>query len=257
MCSDKILFTADKDLAASFLEMEEIKHTGLLHLPLEQYVYDTLPEESKGMRQILNHYLFIIHGNLRNARFFSEWMDREQMLSEVQKKVNIATDMPTAHFLEKQEIPAVTPRPGAKPIDVVEFLLRISQKGRVLYPTTDQKTEEIPGLLQELEMPVTEFQVCREQTIEGSKLVEYREIVQNSELKAVLFHNRSSVIRIQTAFPELNFSEITTISGGTAISEKLNEAGIETALEANGSWESAAKLIKKICSGENDTGFSA
>src|SRR5690625_7195690 len=49
--------------------------------------------------------------------------------------------------------------------DILEFLLRISTQGNVLYPTTDQHTEEIPGLLKELKMGVTGFTVCAERSL--------------------------------------------------------------------------------------------
>src|SRR5690625_5566786 len=58
--------------------------------------------------------------------------------------------------------------------DILEFLLRISTQGNVLYPTTDQHTEEIPGLLKELKMGVTEFTVCAERSEEHTSELQSR-----------------------------------------------------------------------------------
>ncbi len=244
MSFNNILFTANEDLAAPFLNMADKEGLPLMHIPLEHYRFETIHDESKQVKKGMDEFMFVIHGNLRNARFFVRWMEEEGELERVQQKVNLVTDQPTADFLESKDLPAVMPAENARGIDVVEFLLRISQQGNILYPTTDQKTEEIPGLLQELEIPVAEFQVCREEAIGEELLKKYRKKIEPEPPEALIIHNRSSVIRIQTAFPDLNLNSLPLISSGKSVSRKLEETGVEADFQAGGTWISLCKMLK-------------
>lgn len=238
------LFTANEDVAASFLH-EINKSTGLqlLHLPLENYSYAVDLEESEPISRKLDSFSFIIHGNLRNTRFFIQWANKHNAVHLVQNTVNLVTNQAAVDFLAEYSIPGVMPRKDAKPIDIIEFLLRISREGSVLYPSTDKKDEEVPGLLKELELPVVEFQVCKEESLKPETLSTYRKKVHHSELEAIIFHSRTSVNRILTAFPELDFSSIDCVSSGQAVSQKLLKSNITPALEANGSWRSLLKIL--------------
>jgi len=242
--SQNILFTANPDNAAILPSLTEMDK--LLHLPLQHFTTHQNPEESRIIKSTLADFTFIIHGNLRNARYFVEWMHQNDLLKNVQNRINLAVDKPTTEFLEREKIPAVLFRENGKPIDVLEFMLRISKQGSTLYPTTDSKTEEMPGLLKELEMPVSEFTVCREITISEDRLNEYRDSVSRANLKAILFHNRSSITRIRTAFPELNFNHYKLISGSPGVTEKLREEELLPAIQANGSWYSIADVLEEI-----------
>ncbi|MEX0647630.1 MAG: hypothetical protein WEA56_15280 [Balneolaceae bacterium] len=243
MSSESILFTANEDLAAPLFQFDAVKKTGLLHLPLETYEYYPEPEEGAVIQDKLDDFAFVVHANLRNARYFLQWVEERHLLKQVQQRVNLAADEPTAVFLEDKEIPAILPRKDAKPIDVLEFLLRISRDGSTLYPTTDQKTGEIPGLLQELEMPVNEFTICRETSVPPVKLEKYRKRVISADVKSVLFHNRTSILRIRKAFPELDLSSIQRIAGSKGVAEKLKEEGLEADVQAHGSWASIAGVL--------------
>lgn len=246
MSTEAILCTVNRDLAAPLLQHETVKNLSLLHLPLETYQYQPVAEESELVKAGLEDYAFIIHGNLRNTRSFARWMDEEGLTEQARQRVNLAADQPTADFLEGIGIPAILPRKDAKPIDLLEFLLRISREGNSLYPTTEQKTEEIPGLLQELEMPVTEFTVCKEISIPAETLDEYRERVESAGIKAVLFHNRSSIIRVRKAFPELDLSSVKRIAGSRGVAEKLKEEGLEADVQAQGSWTSISAVLEAL-----------
>lgn len=246
MSFHKILFTANEELAAPFLKMVKGNGIPLLHIPLEHFRFETSPDESRQVKEGLDEFMFVIHGNLRNARYFIRWMEDENELMRVQQKVNIVTDLPTANFLENKGIPAVMPAENARGIDIVEFLLRISQQGNVLYPTTDQKTEEIPGLLKELEMAVAEFQVCREVSIDEGQLKQYRKEINKELPEAVIFHNRSSIIRIQTAFPDLNLKNFSLISSGITVTHKLKEIDLEADFQSEGNWFSLGNLLNDL-----------
>ena len=243
MSFNKILFTANEELSAPFLKMVKENGLPLLHIPLEHFRFETSPDESRQVKEELDEFMFVIHGNFRNARYFIRWMEDENELKRVQQKVNIAADIPTANYLESKGIPAVMPVENARGIDIVEFLLRISQQGNVLYPTTDQKTEEVPGLLQELEMAVAEFQVCRGVSIGEEQLKKYRKEIDKELPDSVILHNRSSVIRVQTAFPDLNLKSFSLISSGITVSQKLKEIGLEADFQAGGNWFSLGNLL--------------
>lgn len=240
------LFTANEDVATSFLKaIEESKSWQLLHLPLENYSYSVNKEEEELVLEKLDSFSFVIHGNLRNARYFIQWVQESETLEQVQNIVHLVTNQTMVDFLAEFDIPAVMPRKEARPIDIIEFMLRISREGTVLYPTTDQRDEEAPGLLQELEMPVVEFQVCREETLAAESLENFREQVSDTTFDSVIFHSRSSVTRIQTAFPELDFSLVECISSGQAVTQKLQESGIVPDVEARGSWRSLLSTLNE------------
>lgn len=242
----KALFTANEDIATSFLkEIKKTENWQLLHIPLENYSYSVNREEEEILLEKLDSFSFIIHGNLRNARYFIQWVEERKVLERVQDTVHLVSNQTSIDFLDEYKIPAVMPREDARPIDFIEFMLRISREGTALYPTTDQKDEEVPGLLQELEMPVAEFQVCKEETLNAELLENYREQVALAEIDSVIFHSRSSVTRIQTAFPELDLSKLKCISSGQAVTMKLQESKIEPSVEARGSWRSLLKTLNE------------
>lgn len=238
------LFTANEDVAASFLNaIQKSKGWELLHLSLENYSYAVNLEEEEIVSEKMSSFSYIIHGNLRNARFFLQWVMEVNTLQEVRNIVHLVTNQATIDFLAEYDIPAVMPREDARPIDLIEFMLRITREGTVLYPTTDQKDEEVPGLLKELEMPVVEFQVCKENSLSADTLQEYREKVTAAEPDTIIFHSRSSVTRIQTAFPDLDLNSLECISSGQAVTQKLLESKISPSLEARGSWRSLLTIL--------------
>lgn len=240
------LFTANKDVSTSFLHaIESSKGWELLHLSLENYSYAVNLEEEEVISEKMDSFSYIIHGNLRNARFFIQWVQELSVLEEVRNIVHLVPNQASVDFLSEFDIPAVMPREDARPIDIIEFMLRITREGTVLYPTTDQKDEEVPGLLKELEMPVVEFQVCKEDSLAAETLQEFREKVYSAKLDAVIFHSRSSVTRILTAFPELDFHSLNCISSGQAVTQKLLESDIPPTLEARGSWRSLLTILTK------------
>lgn len=241
-----ILLTADKDIAAPFLEMEAVQNRNLLHLPLEKFTYNPNREEAGELKNRLPEFSFIIHGNLRNTRFFVEWIKDEGLQKEVMNCVNIVLDKPSSIYLESHGIPAIQPREPAKPIDILEFMLRISKEGYTLYPTSENKTEEMPGLLKELEMPVAEFTVCKEVTLDEKELNAYREKLKSTTPDTVILHNRSAYIRVKTAFPELDLKSVNIVSGSLGLTEMLEEDGLEPDYLAKGSWASLAKVLNEM-----------
>src|SRR5690625_1666939 len=196
-----VLFTGEAFKSQAFRELlgkEAEKH--LLHIPLERTRYHTLKQEQKLIDSSMNDYTSTVYGSLKNAHYFLKYVEQQQLKKQVLNQIHLVTDHPTRHFLEENGIPAILPRERAKGIDILEFLLRISTQGNVLYPTTDQHTEEIPGLLKELKMGVTEFTVCAERSLTQEELDAASREVEEGKPDGVIFHDRASVNRVGSLF---------------------------------------------------------
>ncbi|MFU8811742.1 MAG: uroporphyrinogen-III synthase [Balneolaceae bacterium] len=213
----------------------------LLPLPLEQYEPFVYKEEAALICAHAPDFSFVVHGNLRNARYFSSWMVENGLTETFSKAVHLVTEKAAAELLENAGIPAIMPREHASAIDLLEFMLRISREGHTLYPCPETAAEEMPGLLQELQMEVTEFTVCRERELEREQLTAMREELDQHQVGAVLFHNRASVNRTEIAFPELDLNRVLRISGSAGVTAALTKRGLEPHKQADGSW-------KEICS---------
>lgn len=241
--NEKILVTANRDLAAVLFDEPSIK-PALKHLPLETYT-ESIDEHVAGkLTSNTDGFEFVIHGNLLNTKFISDWMIRNGLTKIFRKKVHLAVDEATANFLEKSNIPAILPKNGGKPIDVLEFMLRISKQGVSVYPSAEGKQEEMPALLQELDMPVIEFTVCREVNVPGKNLKRFRHEISQGEFSHILIHNRSSLTRTRTAFPDLDLKRYGLISGSAGVTQKLIEDGFEPVAEAAGTWLSICETIR-------------
>ena len=244
MSKQTLLITASENSCGNLKPLIEQHKDSFLHLPLELYERFIQREESDALKALLHTFSFVVYGSRRNAIHFIKWAEEEDQAEELKNMVHLVLDKPTADYLEENGIPAIMPRENAKPIDILEFMLRISREGKTLYPVADGKAEEMPGLLQELEMAVAEFTVSREAGLEPERLQKYKKAVSESSLKAVLFHNRSSVTRTRAAFPDLNLHETAIISGSAGVTNMLVEMGIEPAFEAEGSWPSIQEIIE-------------
>lgn len=171
---EKILITAEKDDAVSLLE--HISDIGIepCHLPLEQYKYLFDPDQNEALLQQMDSFQFVVYGKLRNARNFINWIEKTNTMDKIQEKIHLVLNKSEADLLEEAGIPAIQPKEAGRPIDIMEFLLRITVNGAVLYPCAEGSSEEVPGLLEELKMPVAEFTVCKsvpfkKETIEKKK----------------------------------------------------------------------------------------
>lgn len=240
-----ILFTGDEQNSIVFKEqLGEETAAMLLHIPLERTEYFTFDEEEKLLAGSLSDYTFTIYGGLRNAQYYMQYVEESNLKEEMVRHIHLVVDKPTQLYLESKSVPAILPFENAKGIDILEFMLRISTQGPVLYPSTDQHTEEIPGLLQELKMAVTEFTVCRERSLTKFELSAAREAIALRKPDTVIFHDRASVNRIRIAFPDLPLDQIHVISASRGVTEMLREEGIEADEEADGSWYSLMSLLK-------------
>lgn len=240
-----VLLTAakeDTETVKSGLKERDIK---ILHFPLERYV----PVETEAVQNTfeqIDNFENIVHGSKRNALFFVEKVQELDKLEEVRQRLNLAMDQNTADFLEEQGIAAVHPEAEGKAINLLEFMLRVRRMGKTLYPCGDKTSEDLPGLLQELDIPVEEVVLF---TLEGpgdEDLKQYRKELAAEKPEAVIFHSRRSVNRTLAAFPDLDFSARKVLSADKAITDKLEKEGIEVTAQAGGNWESVIEKAEEI-----------
>lgn len=241
--SSIVLLTAAKQDSEVFRSQLTEHEISLLHYPLEKYKAVEDDETVRNTFEHLEEFENIAHGSKRNAQFFVEKVSQLDKWDQARERLNLALNQHTADFLEEAGIPAVHPHSEGEAIDLMEFMLRVQRIGKTLYPCGDKTTEDLPGFLQELDIPVQELVLF---TLEGpgkDKLQHYQEDIASYEPDIIIFHSRRSVNRMLAAFPDLNYREEQIISGDQAVSEKLATEDIEPDIQAEGSWES---ILEKI-----------
>lgn len=241
--SRSVLLTAALEDSEQFLNNLSDNDFSTLHCPLERYELlqddETIAETFSQLEQFEN----IVHGSKRNARFFIEKVKDLDLLEEVREQLNLAMDQYTADYLEREGIPAIHPQAQGKAINLMEFMLRVRRMGETLYPCGDKTNEDLPGLLQELEMPVEELVLFTLEGPEEKDLQAYQKEVTEEQPEVVVFHSRRSVNRTLAAFPNLNYEQKQVITGDKAVSDKLKKEGIETDRQASGSWDSILEQL--------------
>lgn len=241
--STTVLLTAAIEDSDEIKTLLESKDTELLHLPLEHY--EPLSEDLfvKKTFEQLSEFENIIYGSLRNAKFFMSEVESRDKVEAVRNCLNLTLDERTAAFLEEAGIPAVCTYAGGKSINLVEFMLRLRRVGPTLYPCGSHKKEEIPGFLEELDIPVKELELFDLEGPTDKDLQRYQKELEEKKPEVVLFHSRRAVNRILAAFPDLDYKTIEIISADKGISKKLTQKNIPVKAEAEGSWESMAEFL--------------
>lgn len=215
----------------------------LMHFQLERYEPVENKADIKETFRRLSEFDNIIYGGIRNAKYFMVQVESFNKKEAVRKRLNLTLDEETAAFLENAGVPAVCTYAGGKSINLVEFMLRMRRMGPALYPCGSHKKEEIPGFLEELDIPVKELELFHLKGPKDGELKSYRKELEASNPDVIVFHSRRSVNRTLAAFPDLNYVDIRIISADRAITKKLEEKNIIVAEEAEGSWESIAGLL--------------
>lgn len=242
----KVLLTAAAEDAAPAVRLLEREPVSLLHLPLEIYVETDRQVQDGNFDRAIGQAETIIYGNRRNAEFLLRHAKRLDLEKSVQQRVNLAADRFAAQYLEEECIPAVWPE-SDKPVKTVEFMLRLRRTGPALYPCGAHLQEEIPGLLRELDIPVTEFVLYELEGPTADLLEEYREQVSDYPPDGIICHTRRSVNRIRAAFPDLLQDErIRVIAGDRAVAEKLEDLNRSAEFTAECTWDSILDRVKEI-----------
>lgn len=241
--STNTLITAALEDSVLALQLLNQKGVAVQHLPLEKYVSKADETAITKALDHLDNYENIVLGNLRNASFFLEIAEKHDKVEAVRNCVCLTMNEETSKLLEKKGIPAICTYAEKKPIDLIEFMLRLQRLGATLYPCGSHKTEEVPGFLEELGMEVNELELFDLEGPGKDELLQYQKKIKSDPPDAVIFHSRRSVTRTLTAFESFNFKNATVISADKGISKKLDENGIAVDKEAKGNWKSIAELV--------------
>lgn len=237
-----LLTAASEDAEAIIRDLSAIK-VSILHLPLEKYVVVNDDKIGKKMAANMESIENIVYGNKRNAKFFLHQASEHDFVQGIKNCVNLAADKLTAEYLEDRGIPAIFPG-SEKPIELLEFMLRLRRIGPILYPRGSHKTEEIPGLLQELDIPVSEEILYHLEGPSRQELASYRSRLLENKPNLVIYHSRRSLNRIRTAFPDLDLEDAVVIAGDQAVSDKLGEFEVSADFVAEGTWDSIFEKVK-------------
>jgi len=240
-----LLTAAEEDTEVFRSQLQEIDVTAL-HYPLEQYRAKEADADIINTFDRLEEFENIVYGSKRNAKFFVEMVQEFDKFETVRNILNLAIDQHAADYLEEQGIAAVHPHSEGKAIDLMEFMLRVRRIGDTLYPCGDKTSEDLPGFLQELDVPVQELVLFTLEGPEEEQLMDYRKDLAAHEPGIVIFHSRRSVNRTLAAFPTFDFNEPTVISGDQAVSDKLVKEGIAVDVQAEGSWDSILEKIEEV-----------
>lgn len=241
--STQVLLTAAKEDTESAFELLEEKGAEVVHFPLEKYIPKEDETAIKKELNALDKYENIVFGNKRNAHFFIKVSKKYDKIEAVRNCVNLTMNEETSQLLEAEGIPAICTYAEKKPIDLIEFMLRLQRFGATLYPCGSHQTEEVPGFLVELDIEVNELKLFDLEGPDKEELTNYQKKIKADPPEAVVFHSRRSVTRTLTAFENLNFENIKVISADKGISKKLEDNDVSVDAEAEGSWESIAELI--------------
>lgn len=239
--STRILITAAKEDTEEILD--HLSDEKVYHAPLEVYTpryEDTTIASTLSELDAIDN---IVYSSKRNARFFLEQVKRFEKKEAVQNCLNLTFSPEAFEFLEENQIPAVHPQNGEKPIDLVEMMLRLQRLGPTLYPTGSHQREDFPGFLEELDIPVTELDVFDLEGPDEQSLEAFKRDLSKNHPDVVIFHSRRSVNRTLAAFPDLDYREMKVISADKGITNKLEENDIAVNEEAEGSWESIIELL--------------
>ncbi|MEX1212384.1 MAG: uroporphyrinogen-III synthase [Balneolaceae bacterium] len=239
----RLLLTADPLESTPFCKSMDEAGVDVLHLPLDRFDYDPDQEMEREILPKLDQFRYVIHGGIRNAAHFLRWIESSRLMDQMSTKIHLTHHVLAAQVLEEAGIPAVCPEGASRPIDVIEFMLRISGSGSVLYPVADGETEEIPALLDEVGIDCAEMGVSRPRSLESEELAEYRRRLRETPPDAILFHTRGSVLRTWTAFPLLKTTGAIRIAASQGAAWKLAKEGTEPDHQAMGSWTSVTELI--------------
>lgn len=244
--SQTVLLTAAVEDTEPFrLALSAEKQWTVLHCPLERYKPIRDDQTITGTLQQLDQFENIVHGSKRNARFFMDQVKELNQLEQARQQLNLALDQHTADFLEEEGIPAIHPQAKGKAINLMEFMLRVRRLGETLYPCGDKTSEDLPGFLQELDIPVQELVLFTLEGPEEAGLREYQKQVHADQPEVIIFHSRRSVNRILAAFPNLNYEQAQIISGDQAVTDKLEQQEIEVDSQASGSWDSILEKVAR------------
>jgi len=198
----------------------------ILHLPLQQYQSIS---SSENISQALDHlpeYRNIVFSDLFATRYFLELISPTDLLQKMQNCVYFARNKKVYNLLNSRGIPAIRPQKNEKAIDVVEYMLQFKRFGATLYPCRKNSSDEIPGFLEELGIPVNELAVYKTKRLSPEVIASYTQAIEEDPPDAVLFHSIRSVNTLPSVFSMISMSDVKKIALNTHIAQKMEQQNI-------------------------------
>lgn len=198
----------------------------ILHLPLQQYQSIS---SSENISQALDHlpeYRNIVFNDLFATRYFMELISPTDLLQKVENGVYFARTMEVFELLNSRGIPAIQPQKNEQAIDVVECMLQFKRLGPTLYPCQKNSSDEIPGFLEELGIPVNELAVYKTERLSQDDIGSYSQAIDQEPPQAVLFHSVRSVNTLPSVFSMLSMNNIKKIALNNRIAQKMEQQNI-------------------------------
>jgi len=170
----------------------------------------------------------MVYGRAEHVGMFLELVDasNEKMLKE--KLVHFVQDSKSFKLLNDAGFP-VLQSPGAQPIDMVEFFLRLNRTGPVLTPCVDPETEEIPEFLAELKYESRYLRMYETRPFSPEKLEKIRSgfYEKQPDYDYVLLHEPGTLTQFLVAFPDADVSGFTFIPLHKKTAARLQHLGLK------------------------------
>jgi|GEM_PF-6041535 len=170
----------------------------------------------------------MVYSRAEHVAMFLDLVDstNEKMLKE--SVVHFVQDSKSFNLLNDKGFP-VLQSPGAQPIDMVEFFLRLNRTGPVLTPCVDPETEEIPEFLAELKyesryLRMYEARPFSPGELEDRRLDFYRSM---DDYEYVLLHEPGTITQFLVAFPDADISKFTFIPLHKKTAARLQHMGLK------------------------------
>lgn len=170
----------------------------------------------------------MVYSRAEHVVMFLDLVDasNEKMLKE--KVLHFVQDSKSFNLLNDKGFP-VLQSPGAQPIDMVEYFLRLNRTGPVLTPCVDPETEEIPEFLAELKYESRYLRMYEARPFSPEKLKEIRRDFYDAqpEYDYVLLHEPGTITQFLVAFPDASLSGLIFIPLHKKTAARLQHMGLK------------------------------
>jgi len=211
------------------LSAEQNEHPNapnILHLPLLRYESISTTNAISQALDHLSEYRNIVFNDLFAARFFMELIPPTELVQKMGNGVYFARNNEVFELLNSQGIPAIRPQKNEKAIDIVECMLQFKRLGPTLYPCRENSSDEIPGFLEELGIPVNELAVYKTKRLSRGDIDTYSEAIDKEPPQAVLFHSVRSVNTLPSVFSMISMNNVKKIALNGRIAQKMDQQNI-------------------------------
>lgn len=170
----------------------------------------------------------MVYSRAEHVSMFLELVDHTNETDLKEKVIHFVQDSKSFELLNRRGFP-VLQSPGAQPIDMVEYFLRLNRTGPVLTPCVDPETEEIPEFLAELKyesryLKMYESRPFSTDELEDRRLDFYRMM---HDFDYVLLHEPGTITQFLVAFPDADPSKFTYVPLHNKTAARLDHLGLK------------------------------